>query len=66
MDYRNDIDNSVDPGAGEQLHDGRFDSYPVGNCYYRDSDQRYSGTQRIACWRGYQPIQGDNQKEGAK
>ena len=44
MDNRYDTDNSVGPWAGEQLHDGRVDSYPAGNCYYRDFAQRYSGT----------------------
>jgi len=48
VDYCYDTDNLVGAGAGEQLHDGRVDSHPAGNCHYRDSAQRYSGTQRIA------------------
>jgi len=27
-------DNFVASGAGEQLHDGRVNSHPAGNCYY--------------------------------
>ena len=48
VDNRCDTVNHVGAGAGEQLHDGRVDSHPAGNRYYRDSAQRYSGTQRIA------------------
>jgi hypothetical protein len=44
VDYRCDTDNFVVAWAGEQLYDGRVDSHPAGNCYYRDSAQRYSGT----------------------
>ena len=35
MDNRCDTDNSVGARAGEQLHDGRVDSRPAGDCYYR-------------------------------
>ena len=44
MDDRYDIDNSVGSGAGEQLHDGRVDSHPAGNCCCRGAAQHYSGT----------------------
>ena len=52
MDDRCDTDNSVGAGAGEQLHDGRIDSHPTGNCCYRGAGQHYSGTQSfVACRR---------------
>jgi hypothetical protein len=47
VDNRCNTDNSVGAWAREQLYDGRVDSHPAGNCYYRDSAQRYSGTQSI-------------------
>jgi hypothetical protein len=47
--------------AGEQLHDGRVDSYPAGNCCYRGAAQYYSGPQSFVVCRRL-PIQGDNKK----
>ena len=51
VDDCSNTDNSVGAGTGEQLHDGRVDSRPAGNCYCRDSAQRYPGAQRVACRR---------------
>ncbi len=63
MDNCSDTDNSVAAGIGEQLHDGRVHSHPAGSCHYRDTGQRYSGTQSFVASGGYQPIQVDNRKE---
>jgi hypothetical protein len=52
VDDRCDTDNSVGARAGEQLHDGRVDSRPAGNCYYRGAIQHHSGAQSfVACER---------------
>ena len=45
MDNCSDTDNSMAAGVGEQLHDGWFHSHPAGSCHYRDTCQRYFGTQ---------------------
>jgi hypothetical protein len=47
VDNRFDTDNSVGAGTGEQLHNGRVDSRPSGNCNHSGAAQRYSGTQRV-------------------
>jgi hypothetical protein len=47
-----DPDNPVIAGIGEQLHDGRVDSHPAGNCYCCGAGQHYSETQSfVACRR---------------
>jgi hypothetical protein len=40
-----DTDNSVVAGAGEQLHDWRFDSHPAGNRNYHCAGQSHSGAE---------------------
>ncbi len=42
MDNCSDTDNSVAAGIGDQLHDGRVDSHPAGNCYCCGAGQHYS------------------------
>lgn len=66
MDDRFDTDSSVGAGAGDQLHDGRVDSYPAGNCCYRDPDQHYSGTQSFVACRRLSTDSERQQKGGAK
>ena len=65
MDNCSDIDNSVGAWAGEQLHDGWVHSHPAGSCHYRDTCQRYFGTQSIVAQEVINPA-GLKQKEGAK
>ena len=45
MDDSRDTDYFVGTGTGEQLHDGRFSSYPAGNRYYCNSAASHSGTE---------------------
>ena len=47
MDNCCNNDRSVGAGDGEQLHNGRVDSRPSGNCNHSGAAQRYSGTQRV-------------------
>ena len=63
MDDCCDTDNSVGDRAGEQLHDGRVNSHPAGNCHYRSAAQHHSGAKTFWIKEGYQPNQVDNRNE---
>src|SRR3990170_5063343 len=58
-----DTDNSVGDRAGEQLHDGRVNLHPAGNCHYRSAAQHHSGAKTFWIKEGYQPNQVDNRNE---
>jgi hypothetical protein len=52
-------------GVGEQLHDGRIYSHPAGSCRYRDTCQRYFGTQSFVAQEVINPA-GLTTEKGAK
>lgn len=67
MDNCRDTDNSVGVGTGQQLHDGRVHSYPVGHCCYCCAAQPHSGASaRVAGGKEYLFNQVNNRKERNK